>query len=121
MYINSTTKIIIAIQQIQQFQQFSRLGLTKLKQSKKFNSLNNQTWLIGISFSTQRQSSFSPFLFIFHSIAFCSCSSFSLSSRTFSNMSTELRAVPQLSCSNSLGLHHGFGYSQNLASSSQKI
>ena len=67
--------------------------------------------MIGISFSTQRQSSFSPSLFTFHShllsplchsIAFCS--SFSLSSRTFSSMSTELRAVPQLSCSNSLGL-----------------
>ena len=107
LYINSTNKIFIANQQLQQFQQFSRPGLTKLNQNKKFYSLNNQIWLIGISFSTQRQSSFSPSLFSFHSIASCSCSLFSLSSRIFSNMSMELRAVPQPSCSNILGLQQG--------------
>ena len=46
-------------------QQFSKSGLTKLDQNKKFNKFNNQTWLIGSSFYTQRQSSifsFSSFL-----------------------------------------------------------
>ena len=58
--INSRTKIVI--QQFQQLQQFLNIGLTKLDQNKKFNSFNNQTWLISLSFSTQRQLSFSPSL-----------------------------------------------------------
>ena len=116
-YISSTTKTFF--QQFQHLQQFSKFGLTKQNQYKKFNNSNNQTWLISISFNAQRQSSFSPSLFTPHtsssshlrlSISSPSCSSVSLSFRTFSNMSMELRAVPHLFCSNSFGLQQGSKY-----------
>ena len=46
-------------------------------------------------------------VFNLDSMASGSCSPISLSSRTFCILSTELWAVPQLSCSHNLGLQHG--------------
>ena len=94
----------------------SKSGLTKQHHNKKFKSSINQSWLISSSFYSQRQQSFLSFLSSFFvlnhrlqttSITSGSCSPFSLCSKTFCSISTEFRAVPQLSCYSNLCLQQG--------------